>query len=131
MIAAYRESGKTAQEAVDLVGSDIERRSLLLESAIEQVSRWESPWQRETMRYVQGVRDVIKANLYWSLHSGRFLTDEQKIRLFTTDMVEVSESPFHFFESRPITESTEPWSVMGLDIPKAVEAIPGHYGIVQ
>lgn len=131
MIAAYRESGKTAQEAVDLVGSDIERRSLLLERAIEQVSRWESPWQRETMRYVQGVQDVIKANLYWSLHSGRFLTDEQKIRLFTTDMVEVSESPFHFFESRPITKSTEPWSVMGLDIPKAAEAIPGHYGIVQ
>ena len=80
---------------------------------------------------MQGVRDVIKANLYWSLHSGRFLTDEQKIRLFTTDMVEVSESPFHFFESRPITKSTEPWSVIGLDIPKAAETIPGHYDIVQ
>lgn len=106
MIAAYRESGKTAQEAVDLVGLDIERLSSLLERVIEQVSRWESPWQRESMRYAQGVRDVIKANLYWSLHSGRFLTDEQKIRLFTTYMVEVSASPLHFRGGRPVPEST-------------------------
>lgn len=106
MIAAYRESGKTAQEAVDLVGLDIEQLSSLLERAIEQVSRWESPWQRESMRYVQGVRDVIKANLYWSLHSGRFLTDEQKIRLFTTYTVEVPASPLHFREGRHVLEFT-------------------------
>jgi hypothetical protein len=131
MIAAYRESGKTVQEAVDLVGIDIERRSLLLERTIEQVSRWEYPCQRESMRYVQGVRDVIKANLYWSLHSGRFLTDEQKIRLFTTGMVEVLASPFQSCDSRSIPESTKPWSVRALDSSKAMGTIPDHLDVVQ
>lgn len=101
IIAAYRGDGRTAQEAVDLVGADIERRSLLLEQAVEKVSSWRTPWQRESMRYVQGVKDVIKANLYWSFHSDRFLSDEQKIRLLTTDMVEVSALPSHLCDTRP------------------------------
>ena len=53
------------------------------------------------MRYVQGVKDVIKANLYWSFHSDRFLSDEQKIRLLTTDMVKVSALPSDSCDTRP------------------------------
>ena len=101
IIAAYRGDGWTAQKAVDLVGANIERRFLLLEQAVEKVSSWETPWQRESMRYVQGIKDVIKANLYWSFHSDRFLSDEQKIRLLTTDMVEVSALPSHSCDMRP------------------------------
>lgn len=101
IIAAYRGDGRTAQEAVDLVGADIARRSWLLEQAVEKVSSWKTPWQRESMRYVQGVKDVIKANLYWSFHSDRFLSDEQKIRLLTTDMVKVSALPSDSCDTRP------------------------------
>ena len=101
IIAAYRGDGRTAQEAVDLVGADIARRSWLLEQAVEKVSSWKTPWQRESMRYVQGVKDVIKANLYWSFHSDRFLSDEQKIRLLTTDMVKVSALPCDSCDTRP------------------------------
>lgn len=115
IIAAYRGEGKTAQEAVDLVRDEIEKRSLLLERAIEQVASWETPWRRECMRYVQGVRDVIKANLYWSFHTERFLSDEQKIRLLTTDMVEVSAFPSDLCG----TNTTSLWSSDLSDPPKA------------
>jgi hypothetical protein len=120
IIAAYRESGKTAQEAVDLVGADIERRSSLLERAIEEVSSWDSPWQNESMRYVQGVRDVIRANLYWSFHSDRFLSDEQKIRLLTTDMVEVSASSSHLCNAEPTTGSMGLWPLRSPNTAKAI-----------
>lgn len=116
VIAAYRESGKTAQEAVDLVGVEIRQKSLLLEHAIEEVSGWASPWQYESMRYVQGVKDVIKANLYWSLHSDRFLSNEQKIRLQTTSMIEVSASPSYLCD----TKSTLQWPLSSPDAPKPI-----------
>jgi hypothetical protein len=120
IIAAYRESGKTAQEAVDLVGTDIKRQSWLLERAIEEVSSWECPWQNESMRYVQGVRDVIKANLYWSFHSDRFLSDEQKVRLLTTDMIEVPGSSSHLCNAELVTGSLEPWPLRSPDTAKAI-----------
>lgn len=115
IIAAYRGNGKNAQEAVDLVRNEIEKRSLLLDLAIEQVASWETPWTRECMRYVQGVRDVIKANLYWSFHSDRFLSEDQKIRLLTTDMVEVLAFPSDLCG----TNSTSQWSPNLSHPPKA------------
>lgn len=107
IVAAYRRDGRKAQEAVDLVRGEIEMRSLLLERAIEQVASWETPWRRECMRYVQGVRDVIKANLYWSFHSDRFLSDNQKIRLLTTDMVDVLAFPSDRYGTK--ATSTSQW----------------------
>lgn len=115
VIVAYRVSGKTAQEAIDLVGAELERKLSLFECTIEGISRWKSPRQCEIMRYVQGVKDVIKANLYWSLHSDRFLSEEQKIRLQTTGMVEVSAWPSYLRS----TESTMQWSPSS---PDALEA---------
>jgi hypothetical protein len=120
IIAAYRGEGRTAQEAVDLVGADIERKCLRLERAIGEVSAWKSPWQYESLRYVQGVKDVIKANLYWSFHSDRFLSDEQKIRLYTTDMVEVSASPSYLCNAESITDSMDRWSPRSPDAAKAM-----------
>jgi len=120
IIAAYREAGNTAQEAVDLVGRDMKRRFSLLERAIERVSSWDSPWQCESMRYVQGVKDVVKANLYWSFHSDRFLSDKQKIRLLTTRMIEVSASPSHLFNTKSVPESIGRWPLGSPDAGTAI-----------
>lgn len=90
ILAAYRGKGMTAQGAVDLIGGEIERRSLLLEQAIGEICNWKTPWRNECMRYIQGIENVIRANLYWSFHSDRFLSDEQKNRLLTTRVLSVS-----------------------------------------
>jgi hypothetical protein len=89
VLAAFIQSGMAAQGAVDLIGAAIDRRLLNLEQAIEKMANRKTTWQKECMRYLQGITDVIKANLYWSFHSDRFLSQDQKIRLMTTQMLDI------------------------------------------
>ena len=101
ILAAYGRKGKTAQEAVDLVGAEIHQRALLLERIIGEIDGRQTPSHDESMRYVQGIRDVIKANLYWSFHSDRFLSDEQKIRLLISHTLEAASSPPYLCQTEP------------------------------
>jgi hypothetical protein len=43
-ITTYRRVGKTALEAIDLVGAHIKRKTWLLERAIQKISAQKSPW---------------------------------------------------------------------------------------
>lgn len=93
ILAALIHSGMAAQEAVDIIGAAIDQSLLRLEEAIEEVSEWEGPCQKEPMRYIQGIKDVIKANLYWSFYSDRFFLEDQKTRLMTARMLDIPIPP--------------------------------------
>lgn len=45
---------------------------------MQALPRWGQGVDEEVARYVRAVRDTVKANLWWSFWSGRFLTWEQK-----------------------------------------------------
>ncbi|KAM0714539.1 hypothetical protein Q7P37_009835 [Cladosporium fusiforme] len=90
VVAACRRGGMTAQEAVDRVALEIRQRLALLEEALVRAVEMKSRWHYDTMRYIEGAKDVVRANLYWSFHSDRFFSDEQKTRLLTTRLVDVS-----------------------------------------
>jgi hypothetical protein len=106
VLAAFIESGVAAQEAVDLIGAAIDRRLLNLEQAIEKMANWKMPWQNQCIRYLQGIRDVIKANLYWSFHSDRFLSEDQKTRLMTTGMLDIP-TPWTYADSGDLTHERQ------------------------
>ena len=57
------------------------------------------------MRYVQGIRDVIKANLWWSFRTERFLSEQQKSRLLTKGTLEVASIMpcCHRFTAHPVS----------------------------
>lgn len=90
LVAACRKGGMTAQEAVDRVALEIRQRLVFLEGALIRAVEMGSRWHCNTVRYIEGVKDVVMANLYWSFHSDRFFSDEQKTRLLTTRLVDVS-----------------------------------------
>lgn len=90
LVAACRRGGMTAQEAVDRVAREIRQRLVFLEGALIRAVEMKSGWQCDTVRYIEGVKDVVRANLYWSFHSDRFFSDEQKTRLLTTRLLDVS-----------------------------------------
>jgi hypothetical protein len=74
-VAVCRLQGKGAQEAVTFIGTEVSCRMAEFEEAVQKL---------------QGIRDVIKANLWWSLRTERFLSKEQKSRLFAQGTLEVA-----------------------------------------
>ncbi|KAM0703982.1 hypothetical protein Q7P35_008988 [Cladosporium inversicolor] len=89
-VAVCRLQGMGAQEAVTFIGTEVSCRMAEFEEAVQKLegSSWE--YANELLRYVQGIRDVIKANLWWSLRTERFLSKEQKSRLFAQGTLEVA-----------------------------------------
>jgi hypothetical protein len=116
ILAAFIHSGMAAQEAVNIISAAIDQSLLRLEQAIEEVSDWKAPWQEDSMRYIQGIMDVIKANLYWSFYSDRFFSEDQKTRLMTTRMLDipitstgVDSENFVFKKQHELSTSYEPY----------------------
>jgi hypothetical protein len=89
-VIACRLEGMGAQEAVSFVANEAARRMEDLETAVSQLTNKRCSYQRQLLRYLQGIIDVIKANLYWSLESGRFFSDAQKLQLRTYHTLDVS-----------------------------------------
>lgn len=66
MVAVARMSGLDAQEAFDYVGNMLDSRYERWEAAIREVPDWgEEIINKNVEKYVQGVADVVRANLYW------------------------------------------------------------------
>jgi hypothetical protein len=90
-VIACRLEGMGAQDAVSFVAKEAARRMGDLETAVSQLTNKGCSYQSELLRYLQGIIDVIKANLYWSLESGRFFSDAQKLQLQTCRTLDVSQ----------------------------------------
>jgi len=79
LVAALRSMGMTDQEAVDSIAGEVKRRLLHFDEATTRAIVLETVWHDDIVMYVEGVKNVIKANLYWSFHSDRFFSEEQKM----------------------------------------------------
>lgn len=89
-VAVCRLQGMSAQDAVTFVGTEVSCRMAEFEEAVRKLRESKHGRANELMRYVQGIRDVIKANLWWSLRTERFLSEQQKLRLLTAGTLEVA-----------------------------------------
>jgi hypothetical protein len=99
LVAVSRMHGMSAQQAIDQIGSLIHERHRSLEEAIAMLPSWGEAVDREVTRYIQAVRDVVKANLYWSFKSGRFLNNAQKDEVLTTRRLDVLAHPAYLLHA--------------------------------
>lgn len=89
-VAVCRLQGMSAQEAVTFIGTEVSCRMAEFEEAVLKLQESSHDRVDELMRYVRGIRDVIKANLWWSFRTERFLSEQQKFRLLTEGTLEVA-----------------------------------------
>ena len=88
-VAACRVHGMTAQEALHHVGAEANRRLKDLET-IANTLNGNTRYTKDTLDYIQGIKDVVKANLYWSLESDRFFTQKQKHMLLKEGTIDIA-----------------------------------------
>lgn len=58
-------NGFGPQEAFDYVGGMLNGRHRQWEDALKCVPSWGAEIDRDVARYIQGISNVAKANLYW------------------------------------------------------------------
>jgi hypothetical protein len=62
----------SAQEAFDHLGSLLEARLERFDELSRSLPHWEGPTAAAVDEYIEGVRNAVQANLYWSLRTDRF-----------------------------------------------------------
>ncbi|KAF2963575.1 hypothetical protein GQX73_g9998 [Xylaria multiplex] len=65
LVAVARMSGLQAQEAFDYIGNMLNSRYERWEKALGEMPYWGEEINKHAERYVRGVADVVRANLYW------------------------------------------------------------------
>lgn len=55
----------SAQEAFDAAGELLESRYIRWEKAERSVPSWGAKIDKQVRRYIDGIKAVVKANLYW------------------------------------------------------------------
>lgn len=81
LVAACRNQGMSAQEAFDYLGEMLEARLTNFEELAASLPRWDNATAASVDDYVEGVRNSVRANLYWSLRTDRYFgaaTEEVK-----------------------------------------------------
>lgn len=89
LVAVCRMQGMSAQVAVDCIAELISTRHNQLEKALSNVPSWDKNTDMQVRKYMDGIQDVVKANLYWSFRSGRFLTQEQKTSILSDGVLDL------------------------------------------
>ena len=89
-VMACRLQGMGAQEAMNFVGEEASRRIELFEETVTSLRQKNLVALDEIMRYVRGIENLIRANLYWSLQTERFLSKQQKADLLTDGTLMIS-----------------------------------------
>ena len=78
LVAVCRSRGLSAQAAVNCLAELIQDRHKRLRTLMANVPDYGTPLESQLARYLEGIQDVVKANLYWSFRSARFLSAAQK-----------------------------------------------------
>lgn len=89
LVAVCRAKGDSPQGAIDRVASLIQKRHHDLEAAMLQLASSGEGSNKQLYRYVDGIKNVVKANLYWSFRTARFLTQEQKSSILDNRCIEL------------------------------------------
>ena len=89
LIAAWRAGGGTAQAAIDFMAKELQLRHSMLQDAAKDLNSLFSG--DEVRKYVEGVRNIISANLYRSFRSRRFFIDDFGLRIRTEGRIAFSD----------------------------------------
>lgn len=65
MVMACQVQGMRPQQAFDTVGELLESRYRRWEEAERSVPRWAFEFDKDVRMYIDGIKSVVKANLYW------------------------------------------------------------------
>jgi hypothetical protein len=65
MVAACRMTGQSPQEAFNTVGDLLEQRYQEWENVITQLPSWGPMIDVDVARYIQGIQNVVQANITW------------------------------------------------------------------
>lgn len=65
MVVACERNGLSAQEAMDTVGRFLEERYRRWDVVEALVPSWGEQTDKEVRRYLDGIKAVVRANLYW------------------------------------------------------------------
>ncbi|KAH8762474.1 isoprenoid synthase domain-containing protein [Diaporthe sp. PMI_573] len=92
MVSLCRMNGMMAQEAFDTVGELLQERYQNWDVVEGQVRSWGEEVDTHVRKYIEAIKCVVKANLYWSFESERYLgRDAAEIR--RTRKIRVLASP--------------------------------------
>ncbi|KAI1811307.1 terpene synthase metal binding domain-containing protein [Poronia punctata] len=72
MVAVCRMNGSSAQEAFDEIAAMVDSRFALWEEAVRSLPSWGGSVDRQVRLYIQGIQNIVQANLSWSFRSGRY-----------------------------------------------------------
>ncbi|KAG5661739.1 hypothetical protein KAF25_003978, partial [Fusarium avenaceum] len=92
MVAACRMTGQSPQEAFDTVGDLLEQRYQEWEDVITQLPSWGPKIDIDVARYIQGIQNVVQANITWSFQSGRYF-GAQAAEIRRTRRIDVMVNP--------------------------------------
>ena len=92
LIAACRRHGLSAQEAFDHLGGLLAQRLELFNELAESLSQRNDMATRHVAAYVEGVRNSVRANLYWSLRTERYF-GAATVNVWKTRKVDVMMRP--------------------------------------
>lgn len=80
MVPLCRMNGMPAQEAFDMVGELLQERYRRWDVVEGEVRSWGQEVDAQVARYIEGIKCVVKANLYWRystlLRSSSVLSDK-------------------------------------------------------
>ena len=65
MVAVCRIRGMSAQQAFDTLNHFLEQRYLQWDETIAKVPLWDRDVEAEVQKYITGIQNVVRANLYW------------------------------------------------------------------
>ena len=72
LISSYRLQGFGPQEAYDQLGSMLESIYNRFDMAVKELPCWGEHVDVEVERYVEGIKNCVKANLHWSFRTDRY-----------------------------------------------------------
>ncbi|KAI1327758.1 isoprenoid synthase domain-containing protein [Xylariaceae sp. FL0255] len=72
MVAVCRMNGSSAQAAFDQIAAMIDSRFEQWDEAVRTLPSWGTDIDAQVKQYIQGIQNIVQANLSWSFRSGRY-----------------------------------------------------------
>ncbi|KAI0156091.1 terpene synthase metal binding domain-containing protein [Pestalotiopsis sp. NC0098] len=72
MVAVCRINGSSAQNAFDEIASLVDERYAIWDATVRKVPSWGKDVDAQVQQYVQGIQNIVQANLSWSFRTGRY-----------------------------------------------------------
>ncbi|CEI39940.1 unnamed protein product [Fusarium venenatum] len=124
MVASCRMAGQSAQEAFDTVGALLEERHQEWQTVIAELPSWGPEIDAQVTRYVEGIRNVVQANVTWSFQSGRYFGKQaQEIR--QTRLVDVMINP-PYLQQREQQQQRHAANIHSGHWPKSLSSLVQH-----